>query len=158
MERYIDPTKIISLLLKAKGYLVAKRYQISLNDEYSIDTYHINLQKLEYIRILIKVLEYEFALEDDSDITYDIYLKLIKIIDDNYSEIYLLDDSLQISNDRDSTVIINYYNTTNRFRSVYLVDENDLVNVELTTDLATGAFQIKARNGGILFEITQQVI
>jgi hypothetical protein len=135
MARYINPTDIISLVLKGKTYIITKYHQKLLNDEYSIDSFNINLKLLEYTRILVKALEHEFTMDDSSDITYDLYLKLIQIVDNDYIETYLMDNGLQYSNNIYNSVINNYYGQTNRFRSVFLVDEDDVTNIELTTDI-----------------------
>jgi len=104
--RYIEAIKIVNLLIKGKQYLVDKRNQIIVNSEYAIDTHNINVPLLAYLRVLLKSLEYEYELDPESDMTYDLYLKLIQIVDDDYSGEQFLNTKLQFSNLEDGSVTV----------------------------------------------------
>lgn len=125
--RYIDPLKIVRLLVKGKKYIVDKEFYKLLNDEYGIDNNNLNLPLLEFARILVKSLQYEYKIDATSDITYDLYLKLIQIVDNDYADEQIVNIKLQYSNMSDLAVTtitnIDWGNITGN-----VTNQTDLIN------------------------------
>ena len=103
MARFVDPLKILNLIAKGKSYLIAKHYIRVVNDEYSIDTYYNNKQLSEYIRILIKSLIYEFDIDDSSELTYNLYFKLLQILDNDYLSNFTIYSSISGGTDNNTS-------------------------------------------------------
>lgn len=97
MARYINPIKITSLINIAKIQYFSQNYENLLDEEYGLDDISNDVNLLGLIYLLIESLEFEISQDLYSDITYDLYIKLSKLINLYDYESVIPDLNLQSS-------------------------------------------------------------